>query len=67
VAAAVEEETSHAVELVEGSGGVFVVRIDGKTVYSKQKTGRFPSAEEIVSIVRQPPAGWRVALSDRTA
>ncbi|NIR50338.1 SelT/SelW/SelH family protein [candidate division KSB1 bacterium] len=35
------------VELIEGSGGVFEVVKDGKLIYSKKKTGRFPEHEEI--------------------
>ncbi len=34
-------------ELVEGSGGVFEITIDGKLLYSKKKLGRFPTDEEL--------------------
>jgi selenoprotein W-related protein len=40
------------VKLIEGSGGVFEVAIDGKLVFSKKKTGRFPEHEEIFSNLR---------------
>lgn len=32
--------------LVEGSGGVFEVQVDGKLVFSKKATGRFPDPEK---------------------
>ena len=38
------------IELVEGSGGVFEITLDGKLVYSKKATGRFPTPEEVESI-----------------
>lgn len=31
--------------IVPGSGGVFDVAVNGKLVYSKQKTGTFPDYE----------------------
>lgn len=30
-------------------GGIFLVSIAGKEMYSKQKTGRFPEIDEIIS------------------
>ena len=38
-----------AVELIEGSGGVFEVVKDGQLIFSKKQTGRFPEPEEIFS------------------
>lgn len=35
------------VELIPSSGGVFEVSLDGKLLYSKQKTGRFPDQKEL--------------------
>jgi len=34
-------------ELIESSGGVFEVRIDGDLVFSKKSIGRFPEDHEI--------------------
>lgn len=34
-------------ELIESSGGVFDVVYDGKLVYSKFETGRFPNPGEV--------------------
>lgn len=35
-------------ELIEGSGGVFEVKVDGTLVFSKKKEGRFPEDAEIL-------------------
>lgn len=37
-------------DLVPGSGGIFVVAVDGKTVAEKGLTG-FPSEQEVVKAV----------------
>ena len=39
------------INLVEGSGGVFEITIDGELRYSKRELGRFPSDEEIERLV----------------
>jgi selenoprotein W-related protein len=36
-------------ELVPGSNGVFDVVVDGKLIYSKHRTGRFPDPDEILA------------------
>jgi len=33
--------------LIAGAGGVFDVEVDGKLVYSKDQTGRFPNPDEV--------------------
>ncbi len=37
--------------LIQGSGGVFEVVIDGRLVFSKRQLGRFPEPEEVRSIL----------------
>jgi selenoprotein W-related protein len=37
------------VELIQGKGGVFDVKVDGKLIYSKKETGRFPADDEVLS------------------
>ena len=37
------------VELVAGGGGVFDVSFDGRLIYSKHKTGQFPSLDDVVN------------------
>jgi len=34
-------------QLIEGQGGVFDVRVDGKQVWDKKQVGRFPEHQEI--------------------
>ena len=34
--------------LIEGAGGIFDVKVDGKLIYSKDRTGRYPEPQEIV-------------------
>lgn len=49
MAAAIEQKFGVACELIEGAGGVFDVSVDGKLIYSKHQTGRFPEHGEIFS------------------
>jgi selenoprotein W-related protein len=39
------------VKLVQSSGGAFEVSLDGKLIYSKLKTGRFPEEKELTAAV----------------
>ena len=39
------------VDLIKGSNGVFDVDIDGKVVYSKHTTGRFPNQVELLMLI----------------
>ena len=45
--------------LVPGKGGVFDVVVDGKLIYSKHQTGRFPEHAEVLEglAARGPAAG----------
>jgi len=40
-----------SVDLIKGSNGVFDVEIDGKLVYSKRNTGRFPNRGELLKLI----------------
>jgi selT/selW/selH-like putative selenoprotein len=40
-------------DLKGGHGGVFDVTLDGKLIYSKHETNRFPTDEEILKKVRE--------------
>jgi len=42
-----EERYGADVELVPGVAGVFEITVDGKLLFSKKQTGRFPTDEEI--------------------
>jgi len=39
--------------LTPGSGGVFDVTVDGKTIFSKKSVGRFPQDGEILGLLKQ--------------
>ena len=49
-----EERYGADVELVPGGGGVFEITVDGKLLFSKKQTGRFPTDEELVQMVIRP-------------
>jgi len=41
-----------SVALVPGTGGVFEVRLNGETIFSKRQEGRFPESKELKQKVR---------------
>ncbi|MCF6187514.1 MAG: Rdx family protein [Desulfobulbaceae bacterium] len=40
------------VALIAGSSGVFEVVVDGKQIFSKKQSGRFPEEGEILGLIR---------------
>ena len=40
-----------SLDLIAGSGGEHEITVDGELIYSKLRTGRQPSPEEIVKLV----------------
>ncbi len=42
--------------LIPGTGGVFVVRVDGEIVWSRKDEGRFPEITELKQRVRDRAA-----------
>lgn len=48
-----EKEIGVRPKLIEGSGGVFEVTVDGDLVFSKKKLGRFPEDDEVISILKK--------------
>lgn len=40
------------VALIPGTGGVFEVRVDGETIWSRKAEGRFPEMKELKRLVR---------------
>lgn len=40
------------VELVPSTGGVFEITVDGKLIFSKKETQRFPEEGEITGLLR---------------
>jgi len=51
LAAVLSHERGIEPELVQGSGGVFDVEVDGKLIFSKKVAGRFPEDDEIVESI----------------
>jgi selT/selW/selH-like putative selenoprotein len=40
---------------VKGSGGIFEVVLDGRTLFSKHETGRFPELGELLDLIPTAP------------
>lgn len=59
MAAAIKQQFKCPVELIPGASGVFEVSADGKTLFSKKQSVRFPKEEEIVKALKnlRPPDG----------
>lgn len=52
--------------LIPGIGGVFEIRLDGATIWSRQRQGRFPEITELKQLVRDRIAPGRdLGHSDR--
>ena len=48
LAAAIKNEIGISPKLIKSSGGVFEVAADGKLIFSKRSTGRFPDNNEMI-------------------
>lgn len=46
------EDELESVTLKPGLGGIFEIRVDGKTVWSRKQMGRFPDIKELKQCVR---------------
>jgi len=51
LAASIREALNLEAELIESSGGVFEVELDGDLIYSKKQTGRFPTDGEVEGVI----------------
>ncbi len=51
LAATLKERFDVDTELIEGGNGIFDVVVDGRLIFSKKETGRFPENEEIVTLL----------------
>ncbi|MCH8264587.1 MAG: Rdx family protein [Proteobacteria bacterium] len=49
----IEESGANKCELIGGGGGVFDVVVDGRLIFSKHQTGRFPEPGEIAGLIDQ--------------
>lgn len=55
-----------AVTLAPGTGGIFEVRLDGETIFSRKRQERFPEAKELKQLIRDRIAPGRdLGHSDR--
>jgi len=41
------------IKLIRGGGGIFEVKCDGKLIYAKSKTHRFPNEGEITGLIKR--------------
>lgn len=54
------------VTLIPGTGGIFDVRLDGTTIFSRKEQGRFPESKELKQLIRDRIAPGRdLGHSDR--
>jgi len=53
LAEAIKDKLGVECELIKGGGGIFDVVADGKLIYSKHDTGRFPEHAEILDPLRK--------------
>ncbi len=51
MAAELKQSRGIDAKLIQGSGGVFEVVVDGKLVFSKKLLGRFPEKDEIAGLI----------------
>jgi len=52
LAEAIKDATGVEAELIGKGGGVFDVEADGRLLYSRHETGRFPTAEEVLESLK---------------
>ncbi len=48
-----DQEFGTATKLIKGAGGVFEVKVDGESVFSKAALGRFPDPDEVATSLRE--------------
>jgi selT/selW/selH-like putative selenoprotein len=51
--AAIKNEFGVTADLTGGHSGIFDVEVDGEVVYSKDKTFRFPTNDEVFAEIRK--------------
>jgi selT/selW/selH-like putative selenoprotein len=51
-----EREFSVPIRLRMGGPGALDVFVDGEQIYSKKKTGRLPTSDELIQIIRSKAA-----------
>jgi len=53
LAAALKDSFDSEAQLIEGSRGIFDVRLEGELIFSKDEIGRFPEDSEIIASVKE--------------
>ncbi|MCK5323579.1 MAG: Rdx family protein [Desulfobulbaceae bacterium] len=48
---AIKKQFDADVEYIAGSGGVLVVTVDGKEIFSKAESKRFPETDELIRLI----------------
>jgi selT/selW/selH-like putative selenoprotein len=48
----IEREFGGPIRIRSGAPGALDVYMDGEQIYSKKQTGRMPSAEELITLIR---------------
>jgi selT/selW/selH-like putative selenoprotein len=48
----IEREFGVPIRLRAGAPGALDVFVDGEQIYSKKKTGRLPTADEVINLIR---------------
>ncbi len=62
------EDTIDSVALKPGTGGVFEIRLDEQSIWSRKQMGRFPDVKELKQRVRDHAApGRSLGHSDKIA
>ncbi|MBW1809093.1 MAG: Rdx family protein [Deltaproteobacteria bacterium] len=51
--AELEKKYSATVELIGGGGGIYEVTVDGKLIFDKFSSGRFPNDNEVVELIEK--------------
>ena len=51
MAAEIQDQLGLAPRLIRGGGGIFEIRREGRGLYSKKQTGRFPAPGEAASLL----------------
>ncbi len=52
MAAAIKKALGVETKLIEGGGGIFDVKVNGKLIFSKFETGRFPEDHEVLDALK---------------
>jgi len=53
LADAVQKKTGVKPQLIKSGGGIFDVAVDGRKIFSKHETGRFPEVPEIIAAIEK--------------